>query len=104
MNRRESTHQDALSGRLGALRWTLMQRTGDAKANHLLIAMGWRANGSFECFMSVPSMAKIIECHPRTIQHKINYLLKRGFISDISAEFPRRRTRTYRLNAPAVCF
>lgn len=104
MSRRAFNGGDAASGRLGALRWALLQNTGDATANHLLIVMGWRANSSFECYLAVSTMAKLVHCHARTVQHKIKHLLLLGFIEDISAEFPQRRTRTYRLNAPVVCF
>lgn len=103
MSRRESTQALAAAGELGALRWALVQDTDDAGANHLLIIMAWRANGSFECFMSVARIALAMGRHERTVQHKIQHLLLREFITDISERYRHRRTRTYRLNAPAVC-
>lgn len=102
MSRGRSTREQAASGELGALRWSLLQNTDDAGANHLLIIMAWRANASFACHMSVATMAALVRCHPRTIQHRVQYLLKREFITDISDQYPERRTRTYRLNAPTV--
>lgn len=104
MNRPPSAHQQAASGELGALRWTLLQNTNDGRANHVLIIMGWRANGSFECYMSVSSLAAAVGCHERTVQHKIKHLLLRHFITDISDQYPFRRTRTYLLNAPVVIY
>lgn len=104
MSRGRSTRERAASGELGALRWALLQDSGDAGANHLLIIMGWRANGTFESYLSVASMASLTRCHARTVQHRIQHLLRMEFISDISDLNPERRTRTYRLNAPIVAF
>jgi hypothetical protein len=87
----------ALSGELGALRWALRQDTDDAGANHLLIIMGWRANTSWEFFMSLKKASALVGCHVRTVQRKIEHLLLRGYIEDISWRYPKRRAKTYRL-------
>jgi hypothetical protein len=90
---------DAHAGKLGALRWTLVQRTGDALANLILIVMGAAGNSSWECYLSVRKISRAVQCHPRTTQRKIEYLLLRGYIQDISSQSESfiRRTRTYRL-------
>lgn len=87
----------ALAGEIGALRWGLEHDTDDAGANHALIVMGWKANTSWEFFMSQKRFAALLGCHVRTVQRKIEHLLLRGFIEDISYLYPRRRTKTYRL-------
>lgn len=92
---------DVLAGKLGALRWALMQRTGDALANLILIIMAAAGNASWECYLSVRKISRAAECHPRTTQRKIEFLLLRGYFRDISSqsESLNRRTRTYRLGS-----
>jgi hypothetical protein len=87
---------DASPGRLGALRWALDQRTGDAIANLTLVMMARVANQSWRCYLSVAKLADIIECDPRTVQRKLRYLEVRRYIAPV--EDRRRRTVTYRLH------
>ena len=86
---------DPSSGGLGALRWALAQRTGDAIANLTLVTMGCVANRSWRCFLSVAKLAERIDCTPRTAQRKLRYLEVRGYI--IPVLDGRRRTVTYLL-------
>lgn len=71
--------QKALAGDLGALRWALEHDSDDAGANHALIIMGWKANTSWEFFMSLENFAKLMPCHVRTVQRKIEHLLLRVY-------------------------
>lgn len=103
MNRSASSREMAATGEIGALRWALLQRSENAAANHLLIVMGWRANKTFESYMSAATMAAETGLHKRTVKRKIKFLLERGFITDITHLCGiNRPTKTYRLNAPIV--
>lgn len=87
---------DALAGKLGALRWALQQQPKDKLAYVILIVMAVAGNSSWECWMCVKRIARQVDCHPRTVQRKLQHLLLRGFIEDISDQYPERRSRTYR--------
>lgn len=103
MNRSASAREEAATGERGALQWAVLQRTGDASANHLLIVMGWRGNRTFECYMSVATMARETGLSIRTVRRKIPYLIMCGCITEIGhPDGNRRRTKLYRLNAQVV--
>lgn len=101
-SRSAGSQQKALSGELGALRWAVVQHSDDACADHILIKMAVKANTSFECFMSVANLAVEVGCSARTIQRKLQHLISRGYLVDVSASFPWRRTKTFRLVPEAL--
>lgn len=101
MSRRTEAEADAAAGKLGALRWALMQRSGKDSANHLLIIMGGHGNGKFECWAAVGKLAAEMECTTRTVQRLLRHLEHESLIRNISHR-RRRRTTTYLLCAPCV--
>ena len=86
----------AMGGKLGALRWALVQRPDDSIAHLALIHMGAVGNRSWKCFLSVSNLAKLVDCDPRKVQRKLRYLEQRGYIEHV-LEGSRRLTRVYRL-------
>jgi pyocin large subunit-like protein len=90
-----SSNDGAASGRFGALRWALLQRSGDTTANLLLIHMAAAGNRSWLSFKSVAKLGQAIECDRRTVQRKLQHLLRQRYIAD--RYDPRRKSRTYRL-------
>ncbi len=99
MSRRIETLRQAAAGELGALRWSVLMDPGDALAKLVLIMMACAANTSWECYMSIRTIAGNAGCSGRTVERKIEFLLVRGYLDDVSAQYPERRTRTYRLCA-----
>lgn len=97
MSRRKDTLRQAAAGEIGALRWSVLQRTGDALASHILISMACAANSSWICYMALTTIAKQVECSVKTVERKIPYLLQRGYLEEVSDQFPERRTKAYRL-------
>jgi hypothetical protein len=85
----------ARSGEFGALRWAILQRTGNPVANLLLIQMAVAGNRSWKCFKSVAKLAEAVGCDRRRVQRKLNFLLAQRFIEE--RVDPRRKSRTYRL-------
>ena len=88
--------EDAFAGKLGALRWAVVQQTEDAAANLTLIQMGKAGNNSWRCYMAVAELARRVGCDPRTVQRKLRYLELRGYIEEDHGDH-RRRTRLYRI-------
>src|SRR5687768_16919193 len=97
MSRRKETLRQAAAGELGALRWSVLQRTDDVMANHILIIMACAANSSWLCFMALATIAEQVGCSIKTVERKIPYLVRRGYLEDVSERYPESRTRTYRL-------
>ncbi len=87
----------AAAGELGALRWALLQKSDDAGANHTLIVMSRFADKSWECYLSIPRIAEEVGSNARTIRRKIKHLVQRGYLREVSVEYPDRRSKTYRL-------
>jgi hypothetical protein len=61
--------------------------------------MACAANSSWVCFLALATIAEQVECSVKTVERKILYLLLRGYLEDISDQYPSRRTRSYRLCA-----
>ena len=97
MSGRRADRDRALSGNLGAIRWAVSQQPDDAIAKLILIVMSVPANKSFECYMSHANIAAAAGCNRRTVMRKIECLLMKGYLEDISAQYPHRPTNTYLL-------
>lgn len=92
VSRRTETLRLATAGKLGALRWSVLQRSDNGIANHILIMMACAANTSWECFMALPTIAEHVQRSVKIVERKISYLLLRGYLEDVSAQYPERRT------------
>lgn len=78
------------------LDWAFNQITKSQSANHVLIVMARRANGTGTCFMSQRRIADEVGCSIETVGRAIRWLKNKNFIFEARDCHQNRRTKSYR--------
>lgn len=71
---------------------------GNSTDKHILLHMARKGNTSGLCWLSINKLAEAACMSRSTVERSLRRLKRRGWITDVSCEFPTRITKTYWLN------